>query len=260
MKRVIAAAIIIIIVVAAVALAAFFINGMTTVPEDGSYNETFTFAPDEANALKIGVSVAFVNVYESSGPNIEIEFVESREGLYSVSNDGKTLSFTESRSTFFDKLFRSDTGKYGINIGIPEGKTIGLSVGAETSTVSVSGVTLSGNTEITVSEGDISFVNVDSTGWIAADTEKGNVSFDGMNCSEASADVTSGDVFIRSIKAEKAISINVESGKVTGFIYGSRDDYTITAEVDSGVSELESGGDGKVELMIKVGKGSIAVK
>lgn len=260
MKRVIASAFVIIVGIAAILAVVFFIHGLVAVPSSDTLQEAESFAADDVSAVKIDVSVAFINIYESTGTTVDVEFVESRKGLYSVENSGGTLVFSEKQSSFFDRLFRSDVGKYGINIGIPTGKSVSVSINAESSEVTFEGVSLSGNTPVTLGEGTVSFRGVTSSGYISVELEDGDVSIDGAVCAEISADITSGDIFMRDIEAQKAISLTTDSGKVSGFIYGSLDDYTITANVDTGVSELESGGDGPVELIITVGKGSIAVK
>lgn len=253
------------VVVTAVALAAAVavivaIHALTTVPSAEAHQENFTYAADEVSSINIDVNVAFVSLYETSGNFYEIEFIESREGLYKSSVTDGTLTLSESDSSFFDKLFRSDSDRFGINIGIPKDDAVTFSVSAQTSELTAEGVSFAGDTEIVISDGSVSFNKVSASGYVSVDVENGNVSLDGLECTEVSAEVVYGDIFFRNVNAEKAILLSTDSGKVSGFIYGSRDNYKITATVDTGVSELESGGDGPVELIINVGKGSIAVK
>lgn len=260
MRRVIIAVVLTVLALAAVTASLVFITALTSVPSGDAINEQSAFYPEEIEKIEVDVSVAFVSVYKTSGSLVEVELVESREGLYSTSLSGGVLTFTESRSSWTDKLFRSDINRYGISIGIPEGMSVGLGIDAETSAVTLSGVTLTGSTEISVRTGSITINDVKTDGYISADITTGNVSYDGVTCNEISADVTTGDVFIRNVNAGKAISLTTVTGRVYGFISGSRDDYRITAVTDNGTSSLKSGGDGDVELIVKVATGNINIK
>ena len=208
--------------------------------------------------IEVDVSVAFVNIYKSTGTVFEYELVESRKGLYIAKIENGKLTVTDGESSWTDRLNLAYSNKYGISIGIPEGHAIGLNIKADTSTVTIDGVELSGNTEIVVSSGAITLQGVSTDGYISNDITTGNVTFESVTCSEISADVDTGDIFARRVDAKKAISLTSGTGKITGLMPRPREEYRVSSSISTGASDLESGGSGDVELIVSVSTGAIA--
>lgn len=260
MKRVIIAAVAVAFVLASAAGIIMLISTLTSVPSGNIVNESFTFGADKVDKIEINVEVAYINVYKSTGALITVDLVEPKKELYTAAAEDGTLVIRESDSSWIDKLNRTDSDRYGIEIGIPVDKAIGLDIDAATSSVTVNGVTLVGNTEIAVTQGSITLNGINTDGWISTEIETGSVKLEYISCSEISADVDTGNIVVRAVKAERSISLTSDSGKITGVISGSRSDYRVTAHVDTGICDLESGGDGPVELIATVDTGTVALQ
>ncbi len=259
MRRVISVTAGAVLALAAIAVALIIINAFASTPSGDAVREEFSYKSEEIDSIDIEISVAYINVYQSDDPVFTVNFVSPKKGLYTAALEGGALMVRESGSSWFDKLHREDSERYGIEIGVPEGKSVDLRISADTSDVSIDGLTLPGSTAIEVGVGSVTVDGVEAGGYLSADIDTGNVTFGFITCREISAEVDTGDIFIRSVEADKAISLKTDTGKVSGYLVGSREDYTVTATIDTGVSELESGGSGKTELTVSVGTGSIAL-
>ena len=261
MKRVIIAAVASALVLVLIAAALVFINKLILIPAGNAEYENFTYTTDEIKNIGIDVSVAYVSIYKSSGVTVDVEFVESGKGLYTASAENGVLSITETgSSSWLDKLIRSDNDRYGVSIGIPDGHTVGLNINADTSTVTVDGISISGDADIKVMTGDITVRGVDAEGIITTDVITGNVTLDTVASKSVSADITTGDITVRKVSAEESITLSSTTGMIMGSLPGPRDSYSITASVMTGVCDLKSGGSGDIRLTANVTTGSIAIE
>lgn len=259
MKRTIIPVVGIVILLALIAGAVILLNELVYAPSTDTVRESFSFGADEAAAIDIDINIGYINVFESPDAVFAVDFSESRKGLYKAELVDGAISVTEGESSWVDKLSRRESEKCGVEIGVPAGTSIKLRISASVSDITVDGVTLVGDTELTVETGSVSVNGVETDGSVSAVTTTGNVEFGFIDCSEISANVATGDVSVRSLNAEKSISIKVVTGKVTGRLTGTRGDYTVSASVNTGVCGIESGGSGKTELNVSVTTGSIAL-
>ncbi len=237
----------------------FLIDRVTSPPSGKVVREELSYKRGEITGVDIDIDIGFVTVYKNVDEAFELGLSEPDKGLYSPVLEGGVLRITENETSWLDRVGRGESDKYGVEIGIPEGVTVSLSVDAEVSTVSVDGVSLTKDTEITVGTGGLSLNGIETDGAVTLAVDTGNVELGFIDCTELSAEVTTGDVSVRSISAESAISLTVTTGKVFGELPGPKEDYTVTSSVTTGVSDLVSSGSGKKKLTVSVGTGSIAL-
>ncbi len=259
MKRTIITVCAAVLALALSAGAAFLVRELTTAPSGKVVREDIAFDKDAVNSIDVDIDIGFVTVYKSANGVFEVGLSEPKKGLYSAAEEEGTLRITEAETTWLDRVGRSESDKYGIEIGVPEGASVALSVSGEVSDVSIDGTSVSGDAVISVGTGSITLNGITADGRICTDITTGGVELGLIECGALSAKVGTGDVYIRSVSAEEAISVSVTTGKVSGYVAGTRADYTVKAEINTGVSDLKSGGSGKKELTVSVGTGSIAL-
>ncbi len=245
--------------IAVLVVGILFFHALVTVPSAEPVFENEVFGADEIGIIDVDISVGYVNVYKTSGAEIEVGFVGHRKGLYSTSLSGGTLTVSELETSWMDRLFRSYSKRFGIDIGIPDGTELTLNINSSNSDIETQGVLLSGDSSFSTEDGSVSLVGVTSDGAISISVGSGDVSLNAVSCPSLTAAVTEGNIVLDGADAGDAISLSVENGSVTGSLARPRGDYTVDASVVTGICDVKNGGAGKTTLTAKVKEGTIAL-
>ncbi len=245
--------------VAVLVVGILFFHALVTVPSAEPVFENEVFGADEVGIIDVDISVGYVNVYKTSGTDIEVEFVGHRKGLYSASLSGGTLTVSELETSWTDRLFRSYSKRFGIDIGIPDGTELTLNISSSNSDIETQGVVLSGDSSFSTEDGKVSLNGVTSDGAISISVSSGDVSLNAVSCTSLTVGVTEGSIVLDGADAEDAVSLSVEKGSITGSLARPRGDYTVDASVVTGICDVKNGGTGKTTLTAKVKEGTIAL-